>query len=1026
MRLQYDVEDDGGGNKDKKKRSSKEEEDDDQLNLQSSGNDDDSDSEMNNNYFNYQDKKKSVYTQNNQSFKTNQEPYQQQVDYMSKVIEACQKSSNALLESPTGTGKTLCLLTASLSWLKKIRESNELDEDEMPRIIYCSRTHSQISQVMNELKHTAYKPKVCLIGSRDQLCVNPTVNQHKGMALNSQCKKVREQRKDSPHCCTYFKNTGDSVTPNGFKWDIQDVEDLHKLGSSQIVCPYYLQKSRIQYSDLILMPYNYLIDPKIRENFKINYENSIIIMDEAHNVERVAEDVASFEIHINQLHTVLGELNDFEKGKSRLDFVSQYIRDYNFDTEFFELFEIVQHKKFKKIENTRDKRIRWIKDYREYRGLSNFEGLKPTNFGHWTYIFEKVMAGLTESNQYIIANYDRIKWETLFRKMVGCDEINHYYVYMRQEDVEFDKKRSYSEQEKENRIRSARSLGFWCFNPGLGFKKIVNLKPRTLILTSGTLYPMKSFSKELMIGVQGNQLNFAHKFRELETPIKDLGETLVQITEKTPGGMLIFFPSYQVLSKFYELWEQNGIIKKFERFKSVLQEPRDSSHYKFVITAFYEKVYERGAIIFAVCRGKISEGLDFSDDAARCVIIIGIPYPMTLDPKTILKKHYLDKENNKYTSRNTNFNGQQWYCQQATRATNQAIGRVIRHVQDYGNIILIDERFDTPQQRQQITSWLRDSVKVYSDAFEAIRNYELFYAEMKKRNFVPKVKQLGQVKLDFPEIDDDLNLKDTVDELKRRAKEESKCNEANLQIQEIFDIKKALGTPILLKLFKQFLQLSLGDQHAYRKRFKSYLTIKDQSNSTRNHIYICRQILETLFQQVELTEEEKNEATYASSDEEDLKQQFELNYMMHLKKQLLAFFIKRIDSYQAQQDFIVMISGYLEKYNASIEQKDDPSAIKLDSDLIKSQLSQAKTYAQQINEKIFQQKQKKIEKQSQKQVKKLVKVSQKQKKKKKVDSEDDYQPTPSNSSDRTLHTDNEESLNSEENKELQELNKDIQ
>jgi Rad3-related DNA helicase len=56
------------------------------------------------------------------------------------------------------------------------------------------------------------------------------------------------------------------------------------------------------------MPYNYLIDPKIRENFKINYENSVIIMDEAHNVERVSEDVASFEIHINSLHNVIGEL----------------------------------------------------------------------------------------------------------------------------------------------------------------------------------------------------------------------------------------------------------------------------------------------------------------------------------------------------------------------------------------------------------------------------------------------------------------------------------------------------------------------------------------------------------------------------------------------------------------------------------------------------------------------------------------------------------------------------------------------
>jgi Rad3-related DNA helicase len=31
--------------------------------------------------------------------------------------------------------------------------------------------------------------------------------------------------------------------------------------------------------------------------------------------------------------------------------------------------------------------------------------------------------------------------------------------------------------------------------------------------------------------------------------------------------------------------------------------------------------------MLAVCRGKLSEGLDFSDDFARAVIIVGIPYP---------------------------------------------------------------------------------------------------------------------------------------------------------------------------------------------------------------------------------------------------------------------------------------------------------------------------------------------------------------------------------------------------------------
>jgi regulator of telomere elongation helicase 1 len=48
-------------------------------------------------------------------------PYQVQIDYMSKVIEACSDAKNALLESPTGTGKTFCLLVASLAWLQHRR-----------------------------------------------------------------------------------------------------------------------------------------------------------------------------------------------------------------------------------------------------------------------------------------------------------------------------------------------------------------------------------------------------------------------------------------------------------------------------------------------------------------------------------------------------------------------------------------------------------------------------------------------------------------------------------------------------------------------------------------------------------------------------------------------------------------------------------------------------------------------------------------------------------------------------------------
>lgn len=45
------------------------------------------------------------------------EPYDLQKNYMEKVIECLENSGNGVLESPTGTGKTLCLLCSTLAWI---------------------------------------------------------------------------------------------------------------------------------------------------------------------------------------------------------------------------------------------------------------------------------------------------------------------------------------------------------------------------------------------------------------------------------------------------------------------------------------------------------------------------------------------------------------------------------------------------------------------------------------------------------------------------------------------------------------------------------------------------------------------------------------------------------------------------------------------------------------------------------------------------------------------------------------------
>jgi regulator of telomere elongation helicase 1 len=44
----------------------------------------------------------------------------------------------------------------------------------------------------------------------------------------------------------------------------------------------------------------------------------------------------------------------------------------------------------------------------------------------------------------------------------------------------------------------------------------------------------------------------------------------------------------------------------------------------------------RGALLMAVCRGKVAEGMDLIDEMARCVFMVGIPYPSFVDQRFLL------------------------------------------------------------------------------------------------------------------------------------------------------------------------------------------------------------------------------------------------------------------------------------------------------------------------------------------------------------------------------------------------------
>jgi regulator of telomere elongation helicase 1 len=276
-------------------------------------------------------------------------PYPCQVDYMRSAIVALNTGTNALLESPTGTGKTLCLLCSTLAWQEHFKKSNTKKKINIGitngptvaakaptastavpaiaaayavppvTIIYASRTHSQLAQVVSELRTTSYRPNMTVLGSREQLCVHERIKTKRGAALNFACNKEVSARS-----CIYKNNVerytgpdpshfgGNCSSSRGSKPSsiIMDIEDLVSLGTTDRVCPYYFTRGFAERADLVLMPYNYLLDSSIRATINLPWAKSIVIFDEAHNVERVAADAASFKLTSTDIANCITELQN--------------------------------------------------------------------------------------------------------------------------------------------------------------------------------------------------------------------------------------------------------------------------------------------------------------------------------------------------------------------------------------------------------------------------------------------------------------------------------------------------------------------------------------------------------------------------------------------------------------------------------------------------------------------------------------------------------------------------------------------
>ena len=244
-------------------------------------------------------------------------------------------------------------------------------------------------------------------------------------------------------------------------------------------------------------------------------------------------------------------------------------------------------------------------------------------------------------------------------------------------------------------------------------------------------------------GWDGVEFLSTYKNRSNPKYLASLGNSIVNLLRIIPSGVLVFFPSYAVMNSTIQSWQETNIYSRMAKTKHCFIEPRSKNDMANVMNEFDSKVRTpsdgaTGAILFAVCRGKASEGIDFADMHGRAVIITGLPFPPRVDPKVNAKINFLDKQKKVVSE---SLNGNQWYVQQSSRAVNQAVGRVIRHKNDFGAVIFMDKRFSFRSNIDELPKWTKDFTKTHEKFGSGLKELSQFFKVHVNRE-VEKVEKL--------------------------------------------------------------------------------------------------------------------------------------------------------------------------------------------------------------------------------------------------------------------------------------------
>ena len=570
---------------------------------------------------------------------------------LSDINNAIKDKKNMIIHAPTGIGKTVSVLAPALSYAM----DNDL------AVFFLTSRQTQHKIAVDTLKQIKKKysnnfDAADIIGKR-WMCLQGVEGLNAGDFIDY-CKKLR----DNDNCEFYTNTRKKSMRPtvlaesklNELKvLGPMHVEDLMDDCKKPKLCPYEVVSFLAKGAKVIIADYNIVFNPSVRDSLfaRINkqLENSIIIIDEGHNLPARARELLTAKLSTFIIDRAIKEANKFE---------------------FYNIIPIL--KILKDIFNELGFDLNFNKEEKFVRKYEFVEKIKEQQ------------------------NYDEIITELGFVGDLIKEKQKQSYVGSIGKFLEawLNQDNGFARILKKDFSNNNLILNYRCLDPSLITRDVVERSYSTIIM-SGTLTPTSMykdilgfpdavekvydnpFPKDNRLSLIVPETTTKFTRRNNDEFIK-IAEVCNKIVNKIPGNAALFFPSYNlrdnVYKKFYNICDRKMIIEKQNLNKEEKEKILDD----------FKRNKDDGAVLLAVSTGNFGEGIDLPGDFLKGVVIVGLP----LERPDLETKELIDYYQEKF-GKGFDYG----YIFPAITKCLQNAGRCIRSETDKGVIVFLDERF---------------------------------------------------------------------------------------------------------------------------------------------------------------------------------------------------------------------------------------------------------------------------------------------------------------------------------------------